>query len=154
MKTVQAIAIDQLLANLPEYYSTFDRDLVIRAYEVASEAHSEQKRQSGEPYINHCVAVASILSDMKMPAEVVAAGLLHDTVEDTHITLKELREQFGEIIANLVDGVTKLDSLPRVSRSDHFGNEIEPLPPTQEQVSKRKKQIAIEAIRKTFLAMN
>ena len=154
MKFTHAIAIDQLMANLPEYYTTFDRDLVQRAYNVAEEAHAEQKRQSGEPYINHCVAVAVILSDMKMPADVVAAGLLHDTVEDTHLKLKDLREQFGDSISNLVDGVTKLDSLPRVSRSDRPEGEDEVLPPTPEQVSKRKKQLAIEAIRKTFLAMN
>lgn len=154
MKFVQAIAIDQLMENLPDYYSTFDRDLVQRAYNVAAKAHAEQKRQSGEPYINHCVAVAAILSEMKMPADVVAAGLLHDTVEDTYITLKDLREQFGESIANLVDGVTKLDTLPRVSRSDNMNGMDESVPPTPEQVSKRKKQLAIEAIRKTFLAMN
>ncbi len=154
MKLIQAIAIEQLIQNLPEYYTTFDRDLVKRAYDVAAEAHSEQKRQSGEPYINHCVAVAAILSEMKMPAEVIAAGLLHDTVEDTHLTLKDLNEQFGEVIANLVDGVTKLDSLPRVSRSDQKGGIDEDLPPTQEQISKHKKQINFEAIRKTFLAMN
>src|SRR5512140_1463534 len=98
MKLVQAIAFDQLKENLPEYYTTFDRDLVDRAYNVAAEAHAEQKRQSGEPYINHCVAVAAILSEMKMPAEVVAAGLLHDTVEDTHLTIHELEEQFGSVI--------------------------------------------------------
>jgi GTP pyrophosphokinase len=154
MKAAPAIAIDQLLEHLPEYYSRLDRDEVQRAYDVASEAHADQKRQSGEPYINHCVAVASILSDMKMPAEVVCAGLLHDTVEDTHITLQGLQEQFGGVIANLVNGVTKLDSLPRVSRSDHFGEEVETVPPTADQLSRRKKQLATEAMRKTFLAMN
>ncbi len=153
MKVTQAIAIDQLMENLPDYYTPFDKALVQRAYNLAAEAHTEQKRQSGEPYINHCVAVAVILSDMRMPAEVVAAGLLHDTVEDTHVTIKDLREQFGDVITNLVDGVTKLDSLPRVSRSDRpDGKDDEE--PTAEQVSKRKKQMAIEAIRKTFLAMN
>lgn len=154
MKAAQAIAIDQLMINLPEYYSGFDRDEVQRAYNVAAEAHAEQKRLSGEPYINHCVAVAAILSDMKMPAEVVCAGLLHDTVEDTHLSLHELQDQFGNVIANLVNGVTKLDSLPRVSRSDHFGEDVETIPPTPDQVSKRKKQLATEAMRKTFLAMN
>jgi len=154
MKADPAIAIDKLMQNLPEYYSRFDRDEVQRAYNVAAEAHAEQKRQSGEPYINHCVAVATILSDMKMPVEVISAGLLHDTVEDTPITISELQEQFGNVIANLVNGVTKLDSLPRVSRSDHFGEEVETAPPTPDQVSKRKKQLATEAMRKTFLAMN
>ncbi len=155
MKTSQAIGIEQLMLNLPDYYTTFDRDLVQRAYKLAAEAHANQKRLSGEPYINHCVAVAAILSELRMPAEVISAGLLHDTVEDTTVTLKDLREQFGEVIANLVDGVTKLDSLPRVSRSDHYDSEDKgETPPTPEQLSKRKKQIGIEAIRKTFLAMN
>ena len=90
MKAAQAIAIDQLIENLPDYYSPLDRDVVHRAYEVALKAHALQKRQSGEPYINHCVAVASILAEMRMPAEVVAAGLLHDTVEDTTIKLGDL----------------------------------------------------------------
>ena len=118
MKAAQAIAIDQLLENLPEYYSRFDRDEVQRAYNVAAEAHTEQKRQSGEPYINHCIAVASILADLKVPPEVIAAGLLHDTVEDTSITLADIRRDFGDTITALVDGVTKLTHLPRVSRGD------------------------------------
>src|SRR5512133_1875591 len=154
MKAAPAIAIDQLMQNLPDYYSRLDRDEVQRAYDVAAEAHADQKRQSGEPYINHCVAVAAILSDMKMPPEVICAGLLHDTVEDTPLSIQNLQEQFGSVIANLVNGGTKLDSLPRVSRSDHFGEEVETAPPTPDQVSKRKKQLATEAMRKTFLAMN
>jgi guanosine-3',5'-bis(diphosphate) 3'-pyrophosphohydrolase len=153
MKAAQAIAIDQLMENLPDYYTPLDRDVVQRAYDAAVQAHAEQKRQSGEPYINHCVAVASILSDLRMPAEVVAAGLLHDTVEDTSMQLTDLRNQFGEVVTNLVDGVTKLASLPRVSRSDQ-GEDDEPAIPSPEQISRRKKQIATEAMRKTFLAMN
>lgn len=142
----QAIAIDQLIENLPEYYTPVDRDIVHRAYELALTAHSSQKRQSGEPYINHCVAVASILAEMRMPADVVAAGLLHDTVEDTSVKLDDLKMQFGDSVANLVDGVTKLESLPRVSHSGE--------PTSPEQASTRKRQLAIEALRKTFLAMN
>ena len=142
----QAIAIDQLIENLPEYYTPVDRDIVRRAYELALTAHASQKRQSGEPYINHCVAVASILAEMRMPADVVAAGLLHDTVEDTTVKLDDLKMQFGDSVANLVDGVTKLESLPRVSHSGEV--------PSPEQASTRKRQLAIEALRKTFLAMN
>lgn len=144
------------MQNLPDYYTEFDRDVVRRAYEIAAKAHDGQKRHSGEPYINHCVTVANILSEMRMTSDVVAAGLLHDTVEDTYITLEDLRLNFGDVIANLVDGVTKLDSLPRVSRSNHFENQAEqpdaPLSP--EQISKRKRQIAIENTRKMLLAMN
>ena len=158
MKFAQAIAIDQLIENLPDYYTTFDRDLVQRAYNVAAEAHSEQKRQSGEPYINHCVAVAAILSEMKMPAEVIAAGLLHDTVEDTSVKLEEIHKKFGGTVANLVDGVTKLESLPRVSHRDDQDGSKDRRAGEQhsasEQDSRRKRQATIETMRKTFLAMN
>jgi GTP pyrophosphokinase len=152
MKITQAIAITKLMETLPEYFTASDKAFVQKAYDLAAEAHTDQKRQSGEPYINHCVAVAQILTDLHMPAEVIAAGLLHDTVEDTGISLKLLKEEFGDIVANLVDGVTKLDSLPRVSRKDY--DENGEIPPSEEQIRTRKKQLAIEAIRKTFLAMN
>ncbi len=107
---------EQLMEQLPDNYTQADRELVERAYRVAAKAHEGQKRASGEPYINHCVAVAAILADLRMPAAVVAAGLLHDTVEDTDLTLDDLRREFGDEIASLVDGVTKLTSLPHVSR--------------------------------------
>src|SRR5258706_1743374 len=156
MKAVQAIASDQLMENMPDYYTPVDRDIVHRAYEVAAEAHATQKRQSGEPYINHCVAVASILAEMRMPAEVVAAGLLHDTVEDTTIKLEDLHKKFGDAVANLVDGVTKLESLPRVSHTDKDKNKDKKDGErhSADQDSRRKRQSTIKAIRKTFLAMN
>src|SRR5512133_3469256 len=119
MKSViNAIPLERLLEQLPENYTLADRELVQRAYRVAEEAHRDQKRHSGEPYINPCLAVASILADLRVPPEVVAAGLLHDTVEDTTITLNDIRRDFGETISVLVDGVTKLTNLPRVSRDD------------------------------------
>ena len=152
MKAAQAIAIDQLMENLPDYYTPVDRDNIHRAYEMAAEAHASQKRQSGEPYINHCVAVASILAEMRMPAEVVAAGLLHDTVEDTPVKLDDINKKFGATVANLVDGVTKLESLPRVSQRDQ--GKRDGAGSMAEQDSGRKRQITIEAMRKTFLAMN
>ena len=110
--------IESLMESLPETYTPADRDLVLRAYRTAEYAHRNQKRASGEPYINHCVAVAAILAEMRVPPEVVAAGLLHDTVEDTELTLADINRDFGEEIARLVDGVTKLTQLPRVSRGD------------------------------------
>ncbi len=99
-------------------YGEAEQALIRRAYEVAARAHEGQKRASGEPYISHCVAVAEILMDMHMPAEVVAAGLLHDTLEDTALTYEDLEREFGADVANLVKGVTKLTALPRVSRLD------------------------------------
>ena len=159
MKTAQDLTgIEDLLAALPETYSRADRELVQRAYRVAEEAHREQKRVSGEPYVSHCVAVAKILADLSVPPEVVSAGLLHDTVEDTSITLDDIRLDFGETIATLVDGVTKLTNLPRVSRSDQHADKLNGNGDTDEEaeaarIRKRKQDLASETLRKTFLAM-
>src|SRR5512140_3381274 len=116
--------IESLMEILPENYSVPDRELVMRAYRVAELAHEGQKRISGEAYIHHCVAVAGILAEMRVPPAVVAAGLLHDTVEDTAMTLADIKKDFGEEIATLVDGVTRLTHLPRVSRGDQHLEDI------------------------------
>ncbi len=151
------IPLEKLLEQLPENYPLKGRDLVMRAYEVAEEAHREQKRHSGEPYINHCIAVASILADMKVPPEVVAAGLLHDTVEDTSVTLADIRRDFGDTVKILVDGVTKLSHLPRVSRGDQHAEKNDQNGEDEPQVAPallgRKEDIVSETLRKTFLAM-
>src|SRR5512134_4141530 len=101
-----AVPLERLLEQLPENYTLAEKELINRAYRVAEEAHREQKRHSGEPYINHCLTVAGILADLRVPPEVVAAGLLHDTVEDTDVSLTVIRREFGDTIAVLVDGVT------------------------------------------------
>jgi GTP pyrophosphokinase len=108
--------IESLIDLFPAKYTLADRNLVMRAYQVAENAHRLQKRASGEPYITHCIAVAGILAEMRLPASVVAAALLHDTVEDTEIKLEDIERDFGIEIAIMVDGVTKLTHLPRVSR--------------------------------------
>lgn len=155
MKTsTAAIPLEKLLEQLPESYSLADRELVQRAYRVAEEAHREQKRASGEPYINHCLAVASILAEMRVPPEAIAAGLLHDTVEDTAITLNDIRRDFGDTIAVLVDGVTKLTKLPRVSRGDqHAGKDGDDGDSPHPVVLGRRADMVSETLRKTFLAM-
>jgi GTP diphosphokinase / guanosine-3',5'-bis(diphosphate) 3'-diphosphatase len=158
--TRTAVPLERLLEQLPENYTLADRELIQRAYRVAEEAHSEQKRHSGEPYINHCLAVASILADLRVPPEVVAAGLLHDTVEDTTITLNDIKRDFGNAIAVLVDGVTKLTNLPRVSRDDQHaensngsnGSETSDSLPSNIALG-RKQDLVSETLRKTFLAM-
>jgi len=160
MKTIPvAIPLENLMEHLPETFSLADRELVQRAYRVAEEAHREQKRNSGEPYINHCLAVANILADLRVPPEVVAAGLLHDTVEDTEVSLDDIRRDFGEVVASLVDGVTKLTNLPRVSHNglgeagsaETSGDEVELLK-TQAPLGRRA-DVVSETLRKTFLAM-
>ncbi len=135
--------LEDLMKRLPEYLSPADRELLERAYRMAFRAHKGQKRASGEPYIQHCLAVARILADLGMPVAVIAAGLLHDVVEDTPVNLEDIENEFGAEIARLVDGVTKLTQLPRVS---HFNS-------TMEGERERKIELAKENLRKTFLAM-
>jgi GTP pyrophosphokinase len=165
--------LDNLLDILPEQYSQVDRELVLRAYRFAEQAHTGQKRASGEPYITHSLAVAAILAEMHVPPAVVIAGLLHDTVEDTPVTLEQVRREFGDEVTALVDGVTKLTNLPRVTRGDQHPDEelmkVEAAPglpgkgdgrtrsspeSAPDSASRsRKRDLASETLRKTFLAM-
>ena len=101
----------QLDAVCSKYMSEPHRDQVERAYCFAAEKHQAQRRRSGELYINHPVEVALILAELKMDSDVVCAALLHDTVEDTDTSLADVSSMFGETVAELVDGVTKLTSI-------------------------------------------
>ena len=162
--------IDTLIENLPDSYSPVDRDLISRAFRVAELAHDGQFRASGDPYISHCLAVAEILAvEMFAPPPVIAAGLLHDTVEDTALNLDDLSREFGDEISILVDAVTKLTTLPRVSRGDQHISDEETekaerdiaarrgLPDPDEEVHQlmrsRRHDLVSETLRKTFLAM-
>ncbi len=129
--------LETLLGALPPSLSRTERTLIERAYAVAEKAHAGQKRASGEPYVEHCLNVALILAELRMPTAVIVAGLLHDTAEDTSVTLEDIRRDFGEEIAKLVDGVTKLAQLPRVSKDGTA--------PIDRHT---------ESLRKTFLAMS
>ena len=104
-------AVDRLLRTVRTHHPRADTALIERAFQTADVAHRGQKRRSGEPYITHPVAVAQILADLGIGAKTIAAALLHDTVEDTEYKLEQLRADFGDEIAMLVDGVTKLDKL-------------------------------------------
>ncbi|MEO6309240.1 MAG: bifunctional (p)ppGpp synthetase/guanosine-3',5'-bis(diphosphate) 3'-pyrophosphohydrolase, partial [Leifsonia sp.] len=104
-------AVDTLIKTVRTHHPKVDLSIIERAYTAAERAHTGQKRRSGEPYITHPVAVAQILADLGIGPKTVAAALLHDTVEDTDFTLDELRADFGDEIAMLVDGVTKLDKV-------------------------------------------
>ena len=103
--------LEPVIRTLRRYHPKADTRTLERAYEMAEYLHRDQKRRSGEPYITHPVAVASILADLGMPASTLSAALLHDTVEDCGYSLDALREDFGDEIALLVDGVTKLDKV-------------------------------------------
>jgi GTP diphosphokinase / guanosine-3',5'-bis(diphosphate) 3'-diphosphatase len=104
-------AVETLMRTVRMHHPKADLGLVERAYTVAERAHEGQKRKSGEPYITHPVAVSQILADLGIGAKTIAAALLHDTVEDTAYTLDQVRADFGDEIAMLVDGVTKLDKV-------------------------------------------
>jgi len=162
--------IEKLIAALPENYTQADRDLVLRAFRVAELAHRDQTRASGEPYVNHCVAVAMILAELRVPPEVIVAGLLHDTVEDTAVTLSDIRLDFGEDVVKLVDGVTKLIHLPRVSRGDQHPEEtgvgfdyddfstdrrgeVDIEERENQLLRSRRYDLVSETLRKTFMAM-
>ncbi len=103
------LLLEPLLQTVRRTHPKADLDIIRRAFEVAERAHEGQTRVSGDPYITHPVAVTTILAELGMTPTTLAAALLHDTVEDTSYSLARLREEFGEEIAMLVDGVTKLD---------------------------------------------
>ena len=100
-----------LITRVRRYHPSDDISLIERAYKVANDAHKDQARKSGEPYIIHPLCVAIILADLEMDKETIAAGLLHDVVEDTIMTTDQIRAEFGDDVALLVDGVTKLGQL-------------------------------------------
>ncbi|MBO5451417.1 MAG: bifunctional (p)ppGpp synthetase/guanosine-3',5'-bis(diphosphate) 3'-pyrophosphohydrolase [Lachnospiraceae bacterium] len=121
-----------LIVRVRKYHPSDDISLIEKAYRLADDAHRDQVRKSGEPYIIHPLCVAIILADLEMDKETIAAGLLHDVVEDTIFTTEEIKEQFGSDVALLVDGVTKL------SRLQYDGDKLE---------------LQAENLRKMFLAM-
>lgn len=107
----EAPDLQALLKKFKEYNPNQDTSLIEKAYYFAQKAHANQKRESGEPYFTHCCHVASILMDFNLDADTICAGLLHDTVEDTSITLEDLKREFNKEIAHMVQGVTKISDL-------------------------------------------
>ncbi len=99
---------EELINKVKEYNKFLNPDALTKAYNFALDAHKKQKRDEGVPYINHPVAVADILSDLKLDSATITTGLLHDTIEDTHATYQTIREEFGQEVADLVEGVTKI----------------------------------------------
>jgi len=135
--------ISDILEHAPRSeWSDGARALTKRAYIVAEKAHAGEKRKTGEPYIQHPLNVALLLAEIGMDSDTVAAGLLHDVVEDSDIGLKDLTREFNQHIASLVDGVTKLEQIEQ-EQSDRFKNKDEELRNEQES----------ESLRKMFLAM-
>jgi len=112
------VNIEQIKREVQSYDQNANLALIDQAFAVSAKAHEGQKRESGEPYLVHPLEVAEILSQMRLDSSAVAAGLLHDTVEDTLVKIDDVREQFGEEIAQLVDGVTKLSKIHFSSKEE------------------------------------
>ena len=130
--TEPEVLFQQLLSTIDSYHPSADVEMIKKAYSIAYEAHKDQRRKSGEPYIIHPICVAIILAELELDKETIVAGLLHDVVEDTVMTSEEIASEFSEEIALLVDGVTKLGQL---------------------SYSKDKVEVQAENLRKMFLAM-
>src|SRR5262245_32116911 len=107
----RALGVTQLIAKLESYLPPEQVERIQHAYEFGAAAHRGQKRLSGEPYISHPIAAAHILADLHMDAETIIAAILHDVIEDTPAEMEQLVEKFGREVAELVDGVTKLDQI-------------------------------------------
>src|SRR5712691_6652297 len=108
----------ELLREMKENRPNDDLELVRKAYEFSQKHHSGQQRASGEPYLVHPLEVALVLTEMKMDSVAVAAGLLHDSVEDTSVTIVDIRKEFGEQVAHIVEGVTKISQIDFSSREE------------------------------------
>ena len=101
----------ELIKSVKRYHPSTDISMIEKAYQIALDAHKDQVRKSGEPYIIHPICVGIILADLELDKESIVAGLLHDVVEDTPMTTEDVAKLFGEEVALLVDGVTKLGQL-------------------------------------------
>ncbi|NTV54509.1 MAG: bifunctional (p)ppGpp synthetase/guanosine-3',5'-bis(diphosphate) 3'-pyrophosphohydrolase, partial [Syntrophaceae bacterium] len=110
------IRITDILDKVGKYATPADLELIEKAYIFSAAVHAGQMRLSGEPYLTHPMEVANILADMKLDAASIVTGILHDTVEDTLATLKQIEEGFGKEVAVLVDGLTKLSKITFASQ--------------------------------------
>ena len=107
----QTLTVDELIKQVKGYTPSAETELIREAYDFSSKAHEGQKRESGEPYLHHPIRVAEIITHLKLDVPSIAAGLLHDTMEDTGLSMADLEKRFGKEIAHLVDGVTKIGKI-------------------------------------------
>ncbi|HEY8269619.1 MAG TPA: bifunctional (p)ppGpp synthetase/guanosine-3',5'-bis(diphosphate) 3'-pyrophosphohydrolase [Pseudobdellovibrionaceae bacterium] len=116
--------LEDLLEKIRSYFPQADLKVIEKAYYFSEKAHEGQIRRSGEPYISHPLSVAGILADLHLDLDSIMTGLLHDTIEDTHATLEDIRREFGEAVAQLVDGVTKISQMKFKNSNEKQGENI------------------------------
>ncbi len=116
--------INMLIQKILDDDKQYDMSKIITAYEFAAKAHETQVRSSGEPYITHPLAVSFILLDLGMDTDTICAAMLHDVVEDTEVTLEEIKKRFGQDVAMLVDGVTKLNKIPIFNKEEQLAENV------------------------------
>src|SRR6201996_6899498 len=114
----------ELLKTISKNRPTDDIAVIRKAWDFCVQHHSGQLRASGEPYVLHPLEVAQLLAEMKLDATAIAAGLLHDAVEDTPVTTEDITEQFGEQVAHIVEGVTKIDKIQFANREDRQAENV------------------------------
>ena len=116
--------VDDLIAKIQTYHEQVPANIIQQAYKFSEIAHEGQMRRSGEPYISHPLNVAGILADLKLDVDSIITGLLHDTVEDTVVTLNDVEREFGSTVSYLVDGVTKIGQMNFRNNFDKQGENI------------------------------
>ncbi len=148
-KDKKPVTIESIISTVKNYQPDADTEMIERAYLVAKEGHQTQKRASGEPYINHPLNVAAILTELQLDDTTIAAAILHDVVEDTLFTLEEIKDMFGDEMALLIDGVTKIGQIPisLVKKKDPAKSKIDA------EREKLKEEQMLETYRKMIIAM-
>ena len=114
----------ELLAKVAENRPKDDPEIIRKAYEFSLKHHQGQTRASGEPYLVHPLEVAVVLADMKLDSTAIAAGLLHDAIEDTEVTHEDVRREFGDQVVHIVEGVTKIDKIDFASREERQAENV------------------------------
>src|SRR5277367_2016486 len=119
-----AAKFDELIETVRKNRPTDDTEIIRKAWDYCVEHHGAQKRASGEPYVLHPLEVAQVLAEMKLDSTAIAAGLLHDAVEDTPVTTEDISARFGEQVAHIVEGVTKIDKIQFANREDRQAENV------------------------------
>ena len=145
--------LEQFTSKIPQSYSEADREQIRKAYQFAEKIHAGQTRANGQPYLVHCVGVAQILMGMEVAPSMVIAGMLHDSELDGNVSVEEIQQAFGDVVAGFVDDLTRITALPQISRGDQHPDERVPLPASSLEEETHLSASETETLRKMLLAI-